>query len=250
MKVTLVAYTPNPDAVCNMAARTCTSSECPELSLEDDKIGALKHALASGHESVAEHAVFTFQVEGVSRVTEIQLVRHRLASYSIQSGRYCDRKASEFIIPESIKKAMESELMNGGGWDPNGCLESDLNELKKDLDAIDDRMKKLGIPAEDRRYLYPQGIPTNIIITVNARELRHMAEERMCVRAQKEIRELVTRMVELAREVAPVLFGDVGAKCEMLGYCPEQKGCGRYPDLMGLGEEYWIGYEAPEEGKR
>lgn len=231
MEVRLVAHTPNPDRVCAMAARTCTSPGCPELPTAVNKTRALEHALASGHESVAEHATFTFQVEGVSRVTEIQLVRHRLASYSIQSGRYCDRKASEFIIPESIKKAMESELMNGGGWDPNGCLESDLNELKKDLDAIDDRMKKLGIPAEDRRYLYPQGIPTNITITVNARELRHMAEERMCVRAQKEIRELVTRMVELAREVAPVLFERVGPKCERLGKCPEIKSCGHINNI-------------------
>ena len=226
MRVALVAHTPNPDQVCDMAARTCTSSECPELSAAVNRTRALEHALASGHESVAEHAVFTFQVEGVSRVTDIQLVRHRLASYSIQSGRYCDREPSEFIIPESITKAMESELMNGGGWSPNGCLESDLNELKKDLDAIDARMQKMGIPAEDRRYLYPQGIMTNITFSMNARELRHFFGERCCTRAQWEIRRLAVRMLEQVRGVAPVLFDDAGSKCKRLGYCPEAKGCG------------------------
>ena len=225
MEVRLVAYTPNPDQVCDMAARTCTSSECPELLTAVNKARALEHALASGHESVAEHATFTFQVEGVSRVTEIQLVRHRLASYSIQSGRYCDRKASEFIIPESISKAIESELMNGGGWSPNGCLEDDLNELKRDLDAIDARMQKMGIPAEDRRYLYPQGIMTNIVFTMNARELRHFFKLRLCKRAQWEIRELAECMYECVKNIAPVLFEGVGPACIMDGKCKEKKRC-------------------------
>lgn len=225
MMVKLTAYTPNPDLVCDMAARTCTSSSYPEVST-GVRTTALQHALASGHESVAEHATFTFQVEGVSRVTEIQLVRHRLASYSIQSGRYCDREPSDFIVPESITKAMESELMNGGGWSPNGCLQDNLNWLKKDLDAIDERMKAMGIPAEDRRYLYPQGIMTNIVLTMNARELRHFFGERCCTRAQWEIREMAEKMLDEVKKVAPVLFENVGPKCLRLGYCPEAKGCG------------------------
>lgn len=226
MEVRLVAHTPNPDQVCDMAARTCTSSECPEMPTAVNKTRALEHALASGHESVAEHATFTFQVEGVSRVTEIQLVRHRLASYSIQSGRYCDRMASEFIIPESITKAMDAELMNGGGWGPDGCLEGDLENLRMELDIIDDRMQKLGIPAEDRRYLYPQGIMTNIVLTMNARELRHFFGERFCTRAQWEIREMAEKMLDEVKKVAPALFEGVGPKCMRLGYCPEAKGCG------------------------
>lgn len=233
MRVTLVAHTPNPDQVCDMASRTCTSSECPELSTAVNGTRALEHALSARHESVSEHASFTFQVEGVSRVTEIQLVRHRLASYSIQSGRYCDRRPSEFKMPQSIWDAMESELMNGGGWSPNGCLKDDLEQLRRDLDAVDERMKSMGIPAEDRRYIYPQGILTNIVVTANARELRHIAGERMCARAQTEIREVVSEMVRLAREVAPVLFEGVGPKCETMGYCPERKSCGRMKPREG-----------------
>lgn len=224
MIVKLIAHTPNPDQVCSMVARTCTSHSCPML---DSNVGTLRHALASGHESVAEHAVFTFQVEGVSRVTEIQLVRHRLASYSIQSGRYCDRKASEFIIPESIKKSMDNELINGEGWNPNGWLGLYIEDLKKNLDKVDDMMKQLGIPAEDRRYLYPQGIMTNITFSMNARELRHFFGERLCTRAQWEIREMAEKMLEQVRAVAPVLFENVGPKCMRLGHCPEAKGCGR-----------------------
>lgn len=226
MKVKLIASTDLGELVCGIAARTCISETCPGIDDPEKSMKSLKQALNSHHDSVLEHWTATFQIEEVSRVTEIQLVRHRLASYSIQSGRYCDRMASEFIIPESISKAIESELMNGGGWGPDGCLEGDLENLRMDLDIIDDRMQKLGIPAEDRRYLYPQGIMTNIVLTMNARELRHFFGERCCTRAQWEIREMAEKMLDEVKKVAPVLFEDVGPKCQRLGYCPEAKGCG------------------------
>lgn len=226
MRVTLVAYTPNPDQVCDMAARTCTSSECPELSTAVNKTRALEHALESGHESVAEHVSFTFQVEGVSRVTEIQLVRHRLASYSIQSGRYCMRGPTNYVFPKSIADAVENELMNGGGWSPKGGLQDAIRCYERSLKDVTERMRKLGVPEEDIRYLYPQGLKTSIVVTMNARELRHFFEERCCVRAQWEIRELAERMLEEVRAVSSTLFEDAGPKCLRLGYCPEKKGCG------------------------
>lgn len=228
MKVKLVSYTPNPDQVCEMACRTCTSVECPDISTAVNRTDALRKALDSGHESVAEHAVFTFQVEGVSRVTEIQLVRHRLASYSIQSGRYCKRKATEFVIPESIIVAMDNDSMDGGGWNPSGCLQSDIDNLIMDLSILDERMERLGVPIEDRRYLYPQGIMTNIVFTMNARELRHLFKLRLCKRAQWEIRELSECMYGCVKDVAPVLFEGVGPACMMDGRCTEIKGCGYY----------------------
>ena len=76
MKVELIAYTPIASGVCCDAAAICTASENGYRSLQ--------HSLVSGHESVLEHAVFTFRVEGVSRVTLAQLTRHRLASFSVQ----------------------------------------------------------------------------------------------------------------------------------------------------------------------
>lgn len=225
MNVKLVSYTPNPDQVCDMACRTCTSDDCPKITPTTDKLSALRNALDSGHESVAEHATFTFQVEGVSRITEIQLVRHRLASYSIQSGRYCKRKSSEFVIPESIVIAIKNDLMNGGGWNPSGCLQSDIDNLIMDLSILDERMEKLGVPLEDRRYLYPQGIKTNIVFTMNARELRHFFKLRLCKRAQWEIRELAECMYECVKNIAPVLFEGVGPACIMDGKCKEKKRC-------------------------
>ena len=225
MKVELIAYTEGTDHVCNLAAKNCVSEEMPELiELDadgyecwvDSECKPLKHALASGHESIAEHATFTFTVEGVSRVTEVQLVRHRIgASYAIQSGRYCARHPTNYIMPESVTE------------DIDDLLAQRIIEYNRALRLLDDCMVEMGISAEDRRYFYPQGLKTNIVVTVNARELLHMASERMCVRAQWEIREMVSEMVRLAKVVAPILFENAGPKCGHLGYCPERKGCGR-----------------------
>lgn len=212
MRVSLVAYTLNPDQVCDMAARTCTSSECPELSTAVNRTRALEHALASGHESVAEHAVFTFQVEGISRACSHQLVRHRLASYSQQSQRYVgDMSGFGHVIPESVEE-----------WN---CI-NDYELIMGEIQSVYHKLISMGVPEEDARYVLPNACCTNITITMNARELRHFFSERCCERAQWEIREMAEKMLELVREVAPVLFDDAGSKCKHLGYCPEAKGCG------------------------
>ena len=65
MKVELIAFTPTASGVCCDAAAVCTAS--------DNGYRSLQHSLASGHESVLEHAVFTFRIEGISRVTLAQL---------------------------------------------------------------------------------------------------------------------------------------------------------------------------------
>ena len=236
MKVELIACTNvldkdglglgGADHVCNLAAKNCVSEEMPQTHYfddtyffwEDEDCKSLKAAMSSGHMSIAEHASFTFTVEGVSRVTEIQLVRHRIgASYAIQSGRYCSRDPTNYVMPESVSE------------DVDDLLAQSIIDYNRALRLLDDCMVERGISAEDRRYFYPQGLMTNIVVTVNARELLHMASERMCTRAQWEIREMVTEMIRLAKKVAPTLFEHAGPKCMSLGYCPERKGCGRYP---------------------
>lgn len=214
MNVRLVSYTPNPDQVCEMACRTCTSVDCPDISTAVNKTNALRKALDSGHESVAEHAVFTFQIEGISRACSHQLVRHRLASYSQQSQRYVNMTDFDFVIPESIKE--------------------DVNSLDKYMYLMNNirlsylEMLLLGIPEEDARYILPNACCTNITVTMNARELRHFFKLRLCKRAQWEIRELAECMYGCVKDVAPVLFEGVGPACIMDGKCTEIKGCGYY----------------------
>ena len=80
MKVTLMSFTPGMEELCGFAAAKCTNSKRPD--------SALKHSVESGHDSVLEHAVFTFDIDGISRACLAQLTRHRLASFSVQSQRY------------------------------------------------------------------------------------------------------------------------------------------------------------------
>lgn len=204
MKVNLIRYTIDPDELSGEAAALCYNGKNPEKSLDV--------ALDGGHESVIEHAVFTFKIEGVSRVTLAQLTRHRLASFSVSSQRYIKIIDADFVTPQSIIDK---------GWEDN--------YRKQIMDALNlyTLMVEDGVPCEDARYHLPQAFTCNIMLTMNARELRHFFSLRCCARAQWEIRHLARQMLALCQGVAPVLFADAGPGC-VRGNCPEgAKGCGK-----------------------
>jgi thymidylate synthase (FAD) len=191
-----------------------------------NKYRALKGALASGHESVAEHASFTFAVEGVSRALSHQLVRHRLASFSQQSQRYVNMDGFEYVMPESIQNSTSNIWLTS--LEDFANMSEVYNALMRDIQQVYEQMVELGIPEEDARYILPNACCTNIVMSMNARELRHFFRLRCCERAQWEIRELANRMLELVKEVAPTIFADAGASCVATGRCPEgKKSCGR-----------------------
>lgn len=197
MKVTLVRYTPDPEQLCGEAAAICYDGKNPMRSLQV--------AMDGGHESVCEHATFTFYIEGVSRVLLAQLTRHRLASFSVQSQRYCGVDPMDVVIPQTI---IEKRFLGS------------INELLKHANDVYQAMVQEGVPEEDARYFTFQAGKTRKFVTMNARELRHFFSLRCCNRAQWEIRELANEMLRQCKEVAPVLFADAGAGC-VRGACPE-----------------------------
>ena len=213
MKVTLLAHTPEPEKVCAAAARSCYSGDgASDLLDKKDPEAFLAKVVGMGHESVIEHAVFTFSVEGVSRSLTHQLVRHRIASFSQQSQRYVSLEEPTYVVPETVRgdEAKEKAYRE--------AMESAWKSYN-DLMAA-------GIPAEDARYVLPNGCTTNITITMNARELRHFFTLRCCNRAQWEIREMADKMLELCKEVSPAIFANAGPAC-VRGPCPEgKKSCG------------------------
>ena len=209
MKVELLAHTTNAALLCGEAAAICTNSDKPE--------SAFCHAVDSGHTSILEHAVFTFRIEGISRATLAQLTRHRLASFDVQSQRYVeipeltDENFDEVLIfPDSIKN---SEFRH----EARGIIGYVMNLYRRMLDA--------GIPAEDARYITPQAVSTNLIMTMNARELLHFFALRTCNRAQWEIRELAEHMLAICKEAEPKIFSLAGPAC-VTGTCKEKKPCG------------------------
>ena len=210
MKVYLLRCTEFPGELCGQAAATCTDSKNYE--------SALKHAVESGHTSVLEHAVFTFKIEGISRACLAQLTRHRLASFDVQSQRYVKLDNPELVIPDNILRTNNHQLA-----DDAVCLMADCMDLYS-------RLLDAGVPAEDARYVTPQAVPTELVMTMNARELLHFFSLRTCNRAQWEIRKLADEMLRICRRVAPEIFGNAGPGC-VTGNCPEKKPCGKARDV-------------------
>ena len=126
----------------------------------------------------------------------------------------------------------------------------EIDALLADPAVLTDRQRyrellAAGVPAEDARFVLPNAAATRIIVTMNARELRHFFTMRCCRRAQWEIRELAERMLGLARAAAPVLFEGCGPAC-VTGACPEGKmTCGRLREVRAAYRGWAPGAERP-----
>ena len=219
MKVKLINYTKNPERIIAQSARLCYSDsgidELNEKLSDESIIKLIKKIIKLRHYSVLEHANFTFAIEGISRVTSHQLVRHRIASFSQQSQRYVKIKEKGFpyVIPKSIAK--DEKLIKI------------FNEGIKKLDKIYNLFLDHDIATEDARYILPQAVETKIIVTANARELLHIFKLRCCNRAQWEIRELAKRMLKEVKAIAPNIFENAGPPC-ISKPCPEgELSCGK-----------------------
>lgn len=193
----------NAVSLCEHAAAMCTQTDKPAQ--------ALRAAMRSGHDSVLEHASFTFEIRGVSRVLLAQLTRHRIASFTVLSQRYVDQSNREYVMPTTIQN--------------NDDLRDMYAEAISSLDKIYEAFIRRGVPKEDARYLLPQAITTDLILTMNARELGHFFSLRCCNRAQAEIRLLADEMLKLLVKEFPELFKNAGPGC-IRGACPEARPCG------------------------
>lgn len=198
-----------------LAARLCYSpASISRLREQLDTSGIetlLDKIMSLGHHSVLEHASFTFGIEGISRVTTHQLVRHRIASFSQQSQRYVSHK-EEFtsIMPDSIADNSEARHI--------------FAFMSETVHKAYAQLVDMGIPAEDARYILPNATETKIIMTMNARELLHFFALRCCQRAQWEIREMSVEMLRVVKKIAPVIFREAGPGC-VGGPCPEGQFC-------------------------
>ncbi len=220
--VRLLNYTPKPIETVYTAARTCYSGNAPsdiwsKRTTEFEMIKLLDKTISSSHHSILEHILFTFSVEGLSRSASHQLVRHRLASFSQQSQRYVEMDDAEFIVPQTFQFTPEAMKI--------------FKETTEQAKIAYKRLRELGIPAEDARFIMPNATTTNIVMSMNFRELWYVSGIRLCRRAQWEIRDLFMRIKSELHSV-PELTGlaeYLGPRCETLGYCPEFKSCGYYP---------------------
>ena len=210
-----------------IACRTCYSAGSPITNYEkeftadahskEDMLKLINYVMSSGHTSILEDQTLTFLIEDVDRALTHQLVRHRAGVvFQQQSQRYVEFKDGNFdyVIPKSIE-VTES-------------LKSDFEATMKYLGTMYDKFIKAGVPAEDARAVLPNACCTNIVMTVNLRQLGHMCNERLCSTAQLPIRNLFKEITKQTVEVLPFMKNFLVPKCEMLGYCNEpRRTCGR-----------------------
>ena len=186
MKVTLIQATPNPIETIAQIASICYDSD------PKNPMALVKHLYNNGHMSVMEHIYFTFKIEGISRACSHQLVRHRHCSFTQRSQRYCSEDGFEYVRPKTIDEEEFADDMEIIKW------------------AYADYQAN-GVPNEDARYILPNACATSLYLSCNLRELIHMANERLCTRAQWEIRDLVRHMCCL---VDPELHFMLVPKCK------------------------------------
>ena len=190
MKVKLIDSTTDPAFNISYAARTCyNSNDKDELN---KRAGFIKGLIKRGHETPLEFAHTMWEFEGISRVCQNQIVRHRIASYCVLSERYVDVSKLDCILPYNLLKQYE------GAYDY-------VKQAKKLYKFLVDS----GIPKEDARMLLPQGMETRMCMDMNFRALRHFLKLRLDRHAQWEIRQVAAEILAICQEKWPWLVEDL-----------------------------------------
>lgn len=203
------------------ACRTCYSADYPiniynSTDDEEKMLKLIERVISSGHFSTIEHIQVSFAIANVSRACTHQLVRHRHMSFSQKSQRYVKEKGQfDYIIPPTIEKNPE--------------LKEKFEKFMSEISNVYMEFTEAGIPAEDARFVLPNAAASSMVASLNLREMIHLANLRLCTRAQYEIRTLVKKMCEELIKEEPWLKVYLVPKCERWGFCDEDKSCGRVP---------------------
>lgn len=208
------------------ACRTCYSADTPiniydTADDEEKMLKLISRVISSGHYSTIEHIQISFAISNVSRACTHQLVRHRHMSFSQKSQRYVKEKGQfDYIIPPTIEKNPE--------------LKEKFEQFMSDISNKYQEFVEAGIPAEDARFILPNATASSMVASLNLREMIHLANLRLCSRAQYEIRTLVKMMCDELSKQEPWLKDYLVPKCVRLGFCDEDKCCGRMPKREDL----------------
>jgi len=193
LEVELIAITPDPEKVIEQAGRTCYLSF--DRIEEDSDAAFIKRLLKMGHESPLEHACATFRVRNCSRAMTHQLVRHRLMSVSQQSQRYVDEDRFAYVLPQTL---------------PPEHVE-DFHRDMKTIQQMYRKWRDRGLRKEDARFVLPNACVSEIVVSANFREWRHIFSLRLSPKAQWEIRNACLKMLTILKQRAPACFEDIQA---------------------------------------
>jgi thymidylate synthase (FAD) (EC 2.1.1.148) len=202
IKVTLVSFTKDGERVVAVASKMSRSRKGWDYhwqNMSEEEVETwIRDAIIHGYWSVLEHSVYTFSIEGISRVASHQLVRHRIASYTQMSHRFA-KPVDEYyrpVYPLSAERRAKDVI----------------EEAYRDAYEHYYTLLELGVPEEDARYVLPNGVNTNVVVTMNARELYNFSREAVL---KGTVGDKVGgwRMLEEVKKVHPRLFKYAGPNC-------------------------------------
>jgi len=184
---------PTKDAldIIEMAGRTCYQS----FDKPKNPVKFIKMLLGRKHESVLEHAYMSFRFI-TSRAMTHELVRHRLASFSQESQRYVRADKGEVVKPYGY-----DEWSDVAKIAYLSCFAEDFFKYNK--------LIEMGIKPQIARGVLANDVKTDIVMTANFREWRHVFKLRLDKAAHPQMRELIGMAYKLAMEEVPCVFEDV-----------------------------------------
>jgi len=194
----------NPETIMKTieaAGRTCYKSEdkIGEGSAEKFIAGIIKR----GHESVLEHEKVTVRII-CDRAVSHEIVRHRIASYSQESQRYCNYTNDKFDN--------ELTFIKPCFWNEHSDQYNDWSATMKLLESVYFGLIKKGAKPEEARVILPNSTKTEIVVTMNIREWRHFFKLRTSSAAHPSMREIANMILKEFKEKLPVLFSDIEVK--------------------------------------
>lgn len=185
--------------------RVCYKSEDLIQAHSAEKF--IGNILKRGHESVIEHASITVKVICDRGVTH-EIVRHRVASYSQESTRYCNYSKDKFGNQISV-----IDIASGFCYDLSNELDKKKYEIweqaMKAAESYYFEMLELGASPQEARAILPNSLKTEIVMTMNLREWRHFFRLRLSPAAHPQIREISQLLFDELKEKLPIFFEDL-----------------------------------------
>lgn len=196
------------------AGRTCYKSE--DKITGDSSARFVSNILSRGHESVIEHVNITAKVICDRGVTH-EIVRHRIASYSQESTRYCDYggEGINVVLPPWCEDICPGEYSTKNDFvDAHKAIDYSFAEelwINSMFSANEDyrKLRDQGWTPQQARSVLPNSLKTEIVMTMNLREWRHFFKLRCSKKAHPQMREVAIMLFDIMKEKLPEVFADL-----------------------------------------
>lgn len=178
--------------------RICYKSE--DRITADSALNFARMIIRSGHESVLEHEKITVVIICDRGVTH-EIVRHRIASYSQESTRYCNYSKDRF--------GGEITFIRPFFWNEDDERYALWKKTMADIESAYFSLISMGAKPEEARSVLPNSVKTEIAVTMNLREWRHFLKLRTAAAAHPQMREVAVPILDSFKELIPVIFDDI-----------------------------------------